>query len=122
RSNFLQCLVNPIKNASPKVAGLSLKAEHSNDDTVPLFRRLVLASSAIPVGVGSPNLRDGGVCLGRPRTPVGRSVVLSRAGGRLLLRLAGAEGNARVKPNSDFSSVQSSRSSAAQGWSIGRKR
>jgi hypothetical protein len=31
-----------------------LKAEHSNDDTAPLFRRLGLASSAIPVGVALP--------------------------------------------------------------------
>ena len=54
--------------------------------------------------------------------PWGGGFVRSRARGRLLLRLAGAEGNARVKPNSDFSSVQSSRSSTAQGWSIGSKR
>ena len=80
-------------NAALKV---ELKEAHPNDGTVPLPRRLGLTARAIPVGAGPPGLRRSRVRLGRPRVAVGGGLVLSRVGGRLLLRLEGTEGNARV--------------------------
>src|SRR5262249_12368299 len=84
----------------------SIEKEHSNDGIASRFRRLGTAAGAVPIGLGPSGLRGGRVRLRRSRIAVGGGLVLSRAGSRLLLWLAGAEGNARVKPNCQESGVR----------------